>query len=351
MVLGLIYSNNTIYKLQFKTLIYWFTVGILINIVLMKYYNGSSSYDVFFVLINYFGLLIYFFLHKNNYSKELIVKVFLGFAVIVSFLMIAQQIVRPTPLFNQLERHIWFLYQRGTARVRIPGMALVVFSYFYYLNKFLNKFRVKYIVVAAFFLAVILLQGFRSITLSMLLCSLYLYWLSGDGKRKITIKKILLLLMVSLVVVVVVTQIPFLNSIVEEMLLQSSVDQKIGDNNIRLFGFKYFLDTIKDQSWMYLTGNGLKLPIEPPLGLFAVDLGLFGFYALAGIIPTIALVLFFIKGIILGKKGEDLAVKTFFVYMFMNCFLFNAEPFRVGIFHIYGIMFYLLDSNFKKKKI
>jgi len=97
-----------------------------------------------------------------------IINIITGFAFVVSILMIFQQIVKPIQLFNQLALQDSFLDNRGTVRVRIPGMILVVFSYFYFLHNFIKFNKLKHILFAIFFLIVLILQGFRSITISIL---------------------------------------------------------------------------------------------------------------------------------------------------------------------------------------
>jgi len=117
---------------------------------------------------------------------------------------------------------------------------------------------------------------------------------------------------------------------------------------VRVFSFIYYLITIKQEFWMYFTGNGLKIPFKTPKGLFAVDLGIFGFFALAGIIPVYALLKSFIKGVLLSKKLKYLVPSAFFLYILLNSFLFNAEAFRTGIFLVYSISFYLIDLQMDK---
>lgn len=264
-------------------------------------------------------------------------------ALMVSFFMLVQQVIKPIPIFNQLELHPWYLDQRGTARVRIPGMALVVFSYFLYLFKYLKTFKIRYIGINFFFLAILIMQGFRSILLALFICSILLYWYGVEVKNRISLKKIFSIGLMGMFALFAVFQIEYLRNIFEEMFLQVEEDQKIGDNNIRVFSFIYYLWVIKNEFWMYFTGNGLKIPYKTPEGLYAVDLGIFGFYALAGFIPTYALLKSFVKGVFLSKKSMGIVYGAFFLYILENSFLMNAEAFRTGIFHIYAIVFYLIE--------
>ena len=348
-LLGLLFKKQSGVVYRYSKLIYIFFLGIFLNVIIMLLYNGSSLYDTFFVLINYLGLLLYYFLHKYKYEEKTIFTIIVYIAVIVSLLMIWQNIIKPKPLFNQLIDHPWYLDQRGTVRVRIPGMALVVFTYFYFLNKFLNNNKLKYILFSMFFLAVLVLQGFRSITLTIILCSAYLYWNGGKGKSKITAKKIFLLFFILISIFIVATQVEYIRNIINEMIFQSIEDKEIGDENVRLYAFIYYLDTIKTEFWMYFTGTGLKIPFETPPGLYAVDLGLFGFFALAGVIPTYALIRLLLKSYKEANNLNYLIVTVFYIYILLNCLMFNAEPFRTGIFHIYSLGFYLIDLNFFKQ--
>jgi hypothetical protein len=245
---------------KFKKLIYLFYFGMFINFLMMFFYNGSSLYDSVFVLLNYSGFLLYFYLHRYNYNEKTIISMIVIIALMVSFFMLVQQVIKPIPIFNQLELHPWYLDQRGTARVRIPGMALVVFSYFLYLFKYLKTFKIRYIGINFFFLAILIMQGFRSILLALFICSILLYWYGVEVKNRISLKKIFSIGLMGMFALFAVFQIEYLRNIFEEMFLQVEEDQKIGDNNIRVFSFIYYLWVIKNEFWMYFTGNGLKIP-------------------------------------------------------------------------------------------
>lgn len=347
--IGLVFKKEHILPYRFDKLIYVFFFGIAINIYIMKFYSNLSNYDTFFALLNYFGFLLYFFLHKYNFKENEIINIITGFAFVVSILMIFQQIVKPIQLFNQLALQDSFLDNRGTVRVRIPGMILVVFSYFYFLHNFIKFNKLKHILFAIFFLIVLILQGFRSITISILICSAFVYWYSGKSKYKITGKKIILLLIILGVSTIIITQVEYLNNILEEMIFQSEKDKKSSFENVRVLGIIYYLSTIKTEFWMYITGSGLRLPFKTPPNLFAVDLGFFGFYAMAGLIPAYAVLKLFIKSFMNAKSVRFIVGAGFFLYLILNCFLFNWEPFRTGIFQVFSLIFYLIDLRLYKE--
>lgn len=350
--IGLVFKKEHKYPYRFHKFIYVFFFGMAINIFVMKFYSNLSNYDTFFVLINYFGFLLYFYLHKYNYTEKEIINIILGIAIIVAILMLFQQIIKPVPLFNQLELQEYFLDNRGTVRARIPGMILVVFTYFYFLYNFIKQNKLIYIFLASFFLVILILQGFRSITVSLLICSLYVYWYSGKWKYKISAKKIFLLFIIIGISTTIITQVEYLRNILDEMIFQSEKEKNKGSDNVRLFAFIYYLNTIKTEFWMYITGSGLRLPFKTPPKLFAVDLGFFGFFAMAGLIPAYAVLRLFIKSFLNAKSVRYIIGAGFFLYLILNCFLFNWEPFRTGIFQVFSLVFYLIDLRlFKEKKI
>jgi hypothetical protein len=349
MLISIIISKNTRkIKTNFKNVILFFYLGIALNFILMFFYYNLSLYDSLFGLINFSGFIFYFFLHKNQYSLTFLAKLGLFIAILVAILMILQQVFSNTPMFNQLINHDHFIGDRGTVRVRIPGMAFVVIAFFIFFYKSIHNYKVLYLVISLAFFVVLMLQGFRSIAVSVIICSIYIYWKSHSINKLFSIKNLYFFLLLPLIVVFAF-QVEYINNIFQGMLDAFIRDQDIGEDNIRLQSWDYYLFAIKTNAWMYFTGNGMKLPFVTPDNLFAVDLGIWGFYALAGFIPTVAILFAFFKGLMIEPNNNFIFINCFFLYILLNCFLFNAEAFRIGIFYIYSMLFYVIDVNIYNK--
>lgn len=328
-------------KQHFKKPIIIFYLGLLINLIIMYFANNISIYDSIFSMLNFLGLLLYFFLHKYKFDKNTLLKTTLFFAGIVSLLMIIQQINPDSLLFNQLLTHETFVGNRGIVRVRIPGMAFVVISCFFLFYNFIKKNKLISFAFFIIFFGVIFIQGFRSITISMLICILFIYW-KEHKKPILSIRNIFLLLLI-VVGLFCILQIDYINNLFNQLLITTVSDSENLENNIRLETWQYYMLDIKPNLLSYFTGSGLRLPFETPEKLFAVDLGIFGFYTLAGIIPTFALLWIFFKGLFMKIDKEFIFISTFFLYLLINSFLFNAEAFRTGIFLILSICLYFVD--------
>ncbi|WP_319502294.1 O-antigen polymerase [uncultured Draconibacterium sp.] len=318
-----------------------FYLGLIINIFVMLLYSNLTLYKTFFGTLNLLGFFFYFFLKRLKPDTKTVLQIIIVLSFIVSILMLAQQVVKPFPLFNHLLEHENFLVQRGTVRARIPGMAFVVISCLYYIELYFQKFKLKHIILSLFFYVIIILQGFRSITLAISLCIFILYF-SSIKKRSFFSVRNLQFILILLIAVIGILQIPYIQGIINGILEAQKNTVEIGSENIRINAAIYYLIEIKKHLWMYITGNGLALPFKTPDGLFAVDLGIWGFYSLAGLVPTIGLLWLLWKGYCLSP---DKFMKLFFLYMLMNAFLFNAEVLRTGIFYIYSVMFYLLEEK------
>lgn len=336
-------KRKIIIKQHFKKFIFIFYIGLIINFFVMFFINKLSLYDTLFSTLNYYGFLLYFFLHKYKISKEFLIKLIFIFAGIVASLMLLQQIFSDIPFFNQLIKHQTFMGDRGTIRARIPGMAFVVLSCFILFHNLLLKIKLRTIIIFVFFLFMIFAQGFRSILIAMVLCLFYVY-LKGNKNNMFSFKQIYFLLLLGLAVFFAF-QIEYISNLFNGIFESVERDQNSLDENIRLETWSYYMIMIKTNYWMYFTGNGLKLAFETPENLFAVDLGIFGFYTMAGIIPSLTLLWMFIKGFFIKIDKKYLFITTFFLYVIVNGFLFNAEAFRFGIFMIYSILFYIIDVN------
>ena len=330
-------------KQHFKKFILIFYIGLFINFFVMFFINKLSLYDTLFSTLNYYGFLLYFFLHKYKISKEFLIKLIFIFAGIVASLMLLQQIFSEIPFFNQLIKHQNFIGNRDSIRARIPGMAFVVLSCFILFHNLLMKIKLRTIIIFVFFIFMILAQGFRSILITMVLCLFYVY-LKGNKNKMFSFKQLYFLLLLGLAIFFAF-QIEYISNLFNGIFESVERDQNSLDENIRLETWSYYMIMIKTNYWMYFTGNGLKLGYETPENLFAVDLGIFGFYTMAGIIPSLTLLWMFIKGFFIKIDKKYLFITTFFLYVFVNGFLFNAEAFRFGIFMIYSILFYIIDVN------
>ncbi|MBN2777138.1 MAG: hypothetical protein JXR36_05825 [Bacteroidales bacterium] len=175
----------------------------------------------------------------------------------------------------------------------------------------------------------------------MLICILFIYW-KEHKKPILSIRNIFLLLLI-VVGLFCILQIDYINNLFNQLLITTVSDSENLENNIRLETWQYYMLDIKPNLLSYFTGSGLRLPFETPEKLFAVDLGIFGFYTLAGIIPTFALLWIFFKGLFMKIDKEFIFISTFFLYLLINSFLFNAEAFRTGIFLILSICLYFVD--------
>lgn len=314
-----------------------FYIGIFINISVMWTAFNVSTYHSFFVTLNFTGFIMYFYLNKFPLNPKTIEKAFIFFAFVVSIIMLVQQIYNTTPMFNQLEFHENFMEQRNTVRVRIPGMALVVIACFYKLENYLKYNKIIDLVSSIFFFIIISTQGFRAIIFVTLLCSLILYF--KVTKKSIINPNTIRFAMLILVSFFALLQVPYLKSIVESLIEATIQTQELGREYIRFYTWDYYLVKIKSEIWMYLTGNGLYQSTSP-IGLFAADLGIWGFYSLAGVLPALSLLIIWIRGIRSTLSSKHY-LSVFFIYVILNAFLFNYEAFRPGIFNIYAIVLFL----------
>lgn len=349
-ILGNLVANKSC-SYKFNSLILLFYAGLFINVLYMLI-NGVSTYNALFVLLNYFGFLFYYFLKQNNYKSSELRKIIFWIAIIVAILMVIQQVFSNKIFFNQLLTHENFIGNRGTVRVRIPGMALIVFTYLYVLSIYIKQKEIKLIIPLIVLFLIPILQGFKSITFVIIIASLYLYKFESESQLfRINIKSLFSTVAIIFGLTLIYVQVSYINELVNSIVFSAFRTIELGEANVRIIAWNYYLISLKSEIWMYITGNGLSMPHNAPEGLFAVDLGIFGFYAQAGLIPSFALIVLMLRGIYLAHSIKSYYIAAFFIYMIMNGFLFNAEMFRVGIFYIYSIILVLLENKINNNKL
>jgi len=349
-VFYVVFSKIKVSGLRYKNLIYLFYVGMFLNLLLMIAIEHVPIYHSFFSLLNYLGFLFYFVLHRIRPSRSIVVRAIFVHAFVVSLLMVFQQLRSETPIFHQLLLHEGFMDNRGTVRVRIPGMAFVVLcAYYCYIQYFVQK-RYVFGFLALFLLMIPVLQGFRSITL-VLLATIGFGYLKMQLSAHRSVSTNLFLIVAVPAVVAIMISTPYFQEMFFQIKEQIYKDQYLGEHNVRFHAWSYFMGEIKTEWYHYFFGNGLIQRSPAPLGLFSVEMGMFGFYATAGIVPSAALLLMYWK--LFRSKCRFLYsyLGLFGLYLLLNSFLFNAEPFRVGITFVYSMVFYLSDLSVLDDKL
>jgi hypothetical protein len=328
--------------LYFRSAIILFFVGVIVN-VFSAYINQEQSPKATILAFSpYYFILFYFFLHKIEISVKYLEDIIIVFAVLYSLIYIIQILVQPLQIISGP------LYaDRGTIRLRIEGNGFLVFAYFLLINRFLLNRQLKNILLALGFFVVLILGGFRTLTLVVLLLSVIMFVkLVPFNFRNYAVFVVLALLFVGLF------QINGISNILKGMVASTEDILVQGDKYIRLLQLDFFFTEFPKNSSIYFLGSGLPGGYSPyyilvasygwNFGFYWVDIGLLGLYLMIGPIAIGAILWYTVKAMFIKLPREKLYLNLYFAYLFLVSFT-TMEIFREGVFVVQAIGLYLID--------
>lgn len=327
---------------QSKKPIILFLIGLIINIFSAYLNQGQSPLDTFISLGSYYFIMYYFFLHYVKVSKRVVENVIVSFAILYSLFYVIQVVTYPTPIFAS---GMW--KDRGTIRLVLEGNGFLVLGFFFVLNRFLVNLKLINIVLAVSFFAIILMGGYRSLTLAVLLLSVLMYFrLVRFSFTDFAILTVVVLFFFGMF------QLDATKKIVEGMTKSTKSELREGDKNVRLVALDYFFNEFPKNNSVYIIGSGFPgtksvyshhlMIVSNYLRLFWVDLGILGFLIIVGAIALSGLLWYSIKAAFTRLKPDKLYLNIYFLYLLMVSFA-TMEIYRQGIFAVEAIVLYLID--------
>ena len=337
-------------NILFRNSIILFFFGIIINIVSAYLNQGQVPLDTFLTYgTTYFFILFYFFLHYLQISRKFLENVIIIFAIIFSLFYILQLLEYPNLIFNSN-----MLEDRGTIRIRIEGDGFLMLAYFLLLNRFLLNRRILNLLSAFCFFIILLLGGFRTLTLAALLLSgLMFIRLVKYSIMNYTILVFLIFFVVGLF------QFNGTSKIINEMVSTSTEQKAEGSDYIRFRELNYYFNIYPQNKSYFVMGGGLPGTkssysrsmerIEVQYGFYWDDLGLIGFYIIIGAVGLLGLLWFTIKAIFIKVPPHNIYISIYFIYLLIVSFT-TREIYRTGIFAVEAIGLYLIDIYYFEGK-
>jgi hypothetical protein len=332
--------------LLFKNAIILFLFGLLINIV-SAYVNQRQSFlDTFLTMgTTYFFILFYFYLHYIQVNRKFLENIIIAFAIIYSIFYIIQilsypQVIFQSPVMSE---------DRGTIRLRIEGNGFLMLGYFLLLNRFIvtRKFINLFLAIGFFF--ILLLGGFRTLTLIAFLLSGFM--LIKLVKHSFMGYMLIVLLSFS---VVGLFQFKPTSKIINRMITASIEEKNEGFDNIRLKELAFYFNIYPQNKSVFILGGGLPGSkgsyaqsmefIGSSYEFYWTDLGLLGFYIIVGVIALFGLLWYTIKAISFKTKQDSQYLNFYFAYLLLVS-IPTMEIYRPGIFGIEAIALYLIDLD------
>lgn len=292
------------------------TIAIIISIIMANVFWGQKIMDsVYGALLPVFGYTFYFYLMEKSISIKIIERVIIiiGLAFIVFFLFSFS--VYPIRIFDYKETN-----DREFLRLFLYGDGFLFLFYFFALNKLLNgKAKIWLVLVLAAFLCMILNQTRVYLISTAAITIFYLV-----RSKSVLVKIISIAMVIS--AFLILPQIDFVQG------LQTKTQNDLGnsDDYIRVKAGKYFLNKFQQSPFTRVFGNGFYAgkdsyyskeikKLQTERGFYVQDVGMIGLYAFMGILPLIAYLLIFLRGLRTKLVAEYDYLKMFIIFIICSC--------------------------------
>jgi hypothetical protein len=332
--------------LQFNYAIFLFLVGLFINIISAYINQGQGLLDTFLSMGPvYFFILFYFFLHYLKVDQKFLENIIIVFAVLYSIFYIIQIIAYPLIIFKSPVVAL----DRGTMRLRIEGNGFLMLAYFLLLNRFILNRRIIYLLLAIVFFIIMLIGGFRTLTLAAFLLSGLMF----VKLIKFSFTNYILLALIALAVVGLFHFQPTAK-ILNSMIVDSIEEKAQGKENIRFKELIFYFNVYPQNSSVFIMGGGLPGSkgsysrsmeiLGTSYDFYWTDLGLIGFYIVVGAIALLGLLWYSIKAVFIKSSPNNIYLNFYFAYLLLVSFT-TMEIYRPGIFGVQAIALYLIDLD------
>jgi hypothetical protein len=288
-----------------------------------------------------FFILIYYYVEEKEIPIEYLEKIILRFAVFFSLIYIISVVIYPTAIV----RAILSSEDRGTIRMRLEGSGFMMLGYFLVVNRYFVNKKLINAALSFFFLFVLFLHGFRTFIAVAALLTMILYFKLNN----VNAKNILVLLL-GFITLLLFAQIPIIARIIDKFSSVTESDASSGGDYIRLQEFDFYAYHFSSGWYSYIFGNGMPrgdndytafyTRITENRKLFFVDLGLFGFYIIYGVMATYALIKYVIS-VIMAKTNLAYRYLNYYFGYLLLVSITTLELYRSGMFGVEALVLYM----------
>lgn len=300
--------------------------------------------------IPYMLWFVFFYLLHIRFPLPLIEKIVFFWGWVYILLFVFQFLNSSQVYFGFREE---FKEDRGVVRILFPGAGVFFLAYFVALNRVMEKVRFRWL-FALFIVAGIIVTVLQVTKQSIvLLLGITLFHLLR--KTSFFTKLSILVLFVGGAVMVLNSDNPISQGIIESQ--KDNVAD--GGQNIRVQGSLYFLTDFSPTTVSRIFGNGFPnlnsrygqyvTMLEDNYGYYLTDVGVVGMYAMFGILPLIAYLLIFIRGLRMKVPPEFHYLKYYLVYIMATC-LTSDSIFSISFMMTNIFVFYALQVLYEREK-
>lgn len=351
------YSKLNLYAKDYKSYryVFFFYLFPLITSVACYLYHGQSYLQSIIALLPNWFLSIYFIAILFKIPPKRIINLLIICSLIRTGLTFIEQFTYPNvPFAFRMDAYDEFNHLRevevrnGFYRYLISdAYFLPLFSAIYSIVKFTTKKSIKYLIIFIISCLGVYIDQTRQIIISLALC---LCMLPFVGARKGRGKFIFILL---ILVAIVVSNFDVLFG---EAV--SNTQDQANDSNIRFISTTYFLDNTGDII-SSLFGNGIPYPKSSygaeigrlqDLGIFTVDVGVFGAIYILGYIFVAVFASYYLFVVIRNWRLIDAYLRVYLISILINIpMIFPLYNSTLPCWECYiGLLFYLVDKSIQK---
>lgn len=347
-IFSLFYVLITIFCLnytRFSKPILLFVTSCGLSIASCYFFRGQSVIDSFGAYGVYLAIVSYFIMVKLRITPDIVEKTLFYMSIIFCICYLYQISVYPKEVFISKNDSINTELDIALRRIRMSGMSLASFCYFYSLSKIIQKEKTHFLTMALSAL-VILLFGFRTLLAAIVIFSfIQVFRMNGMSKKMITYTAFFC------IIFLLASMTDLFRNIFSAMLERQDSDQTFANEDyIRWVQFYYYYEDHFHNLLEFLLGSGIPsgkssysnyMENIQDIGIYWIDWGFLGLSWLTGILSLIGMVWWAIKAIVTKVYKEKIYLTTWFAYIFF-CGITTAEFIRSGCFMIQGMVLYII---------
>ena len=276
------------------------------------YHNQSLLQSFISSRFMYFYLL-YFVLIKFDLRTHELEKIVMIFSVTYSIIYFAAAL-NPTIVSVRIYEDFF----RQTIRVYMPGILLVIFSFFNHISRFFEEKKFIDLLLFILFLTLIIHTGTRMVIFPSLLIVLIFI-----GSRLKFYKSILIVTLSTILIIIVFY--PILKGTFNLLLSEKNYSEPGGTLSIRLQAINYFFNLLFPTFITYIIGNGFAsyhnnygnfiLFLREKYNLYQSDIGIIGDYTRFGILFVVGILALLIKICKHSYAKNAKYIKYFFIFI------------------------------------
>lgn len=318
--------------------------------ILFAFVTWKQDFSYSVSTVPYLLWFVFFYLLHTRFPIVLIEKIVFFYGWLYIFLFVFQFTHSSQVYFGFLEE---FKEDRGVTRILFPGAGVFFLAYFISLNRVMEKAKMRWI-FALFILSGIVVTVLQvtkqSIALLLLITLFHLL------RTTSLFKKIVIMTSFGAAILFVLNSD---NPISKGILESQKENVSDGSQNIRVQAGEYFLHDFSPNMISRIMGNGYPnlnsgygkfiTILEDNYGFYLSDVGIIGMYVMFGILPIIAYVIIFYKGLTLYVPHEYHYLKYYLFYILATCLtsdsVYSISFMMTNVFVMYGFQMMFERTN------